>query len=194
MSTKIYTAVRFPQSRFTEALPIIHELLLSKVCEFYEEFFNNVDEDKVRAKWNLDKNKPVSNTAKMLFIHNHLFDLNKKYNESLFECGFSAWFHTDEKVYVIPWGIPKVAESLINGELPDWIEEYGYWNNTDRPKHLSARQWKARAKKWEEVGPNASGLGFFKYRMKHEVCSLEHIHGFAVLEEYFRKKHNIKRF
>jgi hypothetical protein len=28
------------------------------------------------------------------------------------------------------------------------LEEYGYWNNTDRPDHVSDRAWSRRAKTW----------------------------------------------
>jgi hypothetical protein len=30
-----------------------------------------------------------------------------------------------------------------------WYQEYGYWNNTDKPEHLSNREWNKRRKDWE---------------------------------------------
>lgn len=32
-----------------------------------------------------------------------------------------------------------------------WAEDYSYWNNTDRPETVTARQWAARARTWEQV-------------------------------------------
>lgn len=31
------------------------------------------------------------------------------------------------------------------------VEEYGYWNNTDPPDHLTERQWTAREKTWDKA-------------------------------------------
>ena len=30
-----------------------------------------------------------------------------------------------------------------------WFKEYGYWNNTDRPSHVSKYAWETRRKNWE---------------------------------------------
>lgn len=55
------------------------------------------------------------------------------------------------RIYIIPYlgylceGLRKVLEK------DDRLEEYGYWNNTDRPEEVSARQWAARKKVWEPM-------------------------------------------
>lgn len=36
------------------------------------------------------------------------------------------------------------------------VEEYGYWNNTDRPEGVTSRQWRARERAWRRVLPGAS--------------------------------------
>jgi len=33
----------------------------------------------------------------------------------------------------------------------DGIKEYNYWDNTDRPKRISAKEWEARSKKWDSI-------------------------------------------
>jgi len=30
-----------------------------------------------------------------------------------------------------------------------WYQEYGYWNNTDKPEHITNREWNKRRKDWE---------------------------------------------
>jgi len=30
-----------------------------------------------------------------------------------------------------------------------WYQEYGYWNNTDKPEHITSREWNKRRKDWE---------------------------------------------
>lgn len=32
------------------------------------------------------------------------------------------------------------------------IQEYGYWNNTDKPDELTSRQWASRKKAWDFIG------------------------------------------
>lgn len=32
-----------------------------------------------------------------------------------------------------------------------WIEEYGYWNNTDEPEGVSESEWEQRKKDWDEA-------------------------------------------
>jgi hypothetical protein len=46
-----------------------------------------------------------------------------------------------------------------NGVLTEWflnlpfIEEFGYWNNTDRPDEVTEREWSHRSKLWHEAFP-----------------------------------------
>jgi len=44
------------------------------------------------------------------------------------------WHHRDKFDY-----LRKIPE----------LEEYGYWNNTDKPKHISTRSWRARGRFWD---------------------------------------------
>ena len=38
-------------------------------------------------------------------------------------------------------------------ESQSWFTEYGYWNNSDKPDHLSTKEWKRRGREWEEIFP-----------------------------------------
>lgn len=39
------------------------------------------------------------------------------------------------------------------------VDEYRYWNNTDRPEYLTARQWNARWKRWKAIlGGDGAGV------------------------------------
>lgn len=52
--------------------------------------------------------------------------------------------------YGIPCGDRDMVVEFL--KLPG-VEEYGYWNNTDRPEKLTAAQWNRRAKTWDELIP-----------------------------------------
>lgn len=56
------------------------------------------------------------------------------------------------KVLGIPYfrieGHKKLWESL------NWVKEYGYWNNTDRPDNVTAPEWTQRRRDWDKVLPD----------------------------------------
>lgn len=43
-------------------------------------------------------------------------------------------------------------KNLLN--LP-FIQDYSYWNNTDKPHHISEKKWEERRKKWNKVFENS---------------------------------------
>lgn len=56
------------------------------------------------------------------------------------------------KVLGIPYyrleGHKKLWESL------NWVKEYGYWNNSDRPDNLTAADWRKRKSDWDKALPD----------------------------------------
>jgi len=110
----------------------------------------------------------------------------------LVECGLNVWFHDDGYVYIIPWGRSSISDSLSELiDQIDWIEEYGYWNNTDGPEQISEDEWDARSKKWVEVGPNDSYANFARSRLSHVICNSSDTFGLLLLEEFHRQKKKI---
>ncbi|RQR65654.1 hypothetical protein DIE18_04180 [Burkholderia sp. Bp9125] len=82
----------------------------------------------------------------------------------------------DFEVVLACWYSRKLGEVIgyVYGELSETVltmlketgvaTEYGYWNNTDRPESVSAREWRMRGKVWDEVLDGKSGQGFqFRY-------------------------------
>jgi hypothetical protein len=45
--------------------------------------------------------------------------------------------------------IPSFPLPNAKVKYPEWVEEYGYWNNSDPPTHLTTRQWATRRKHWD---------------------------------------------
>lgn len=48
-------------------------------------------------------------------------------------------------------------ENLLN--LP-FIQDYSYWNNSDKPEHLTGKEWKERRKNWDRVFENSGSPMF----------------------------------
>ena len=62
-------------------------------------------------------------------------------------CGVNLWFPKRSRfVLGHPWG-----ESITDIDFPEWVEEYGYWNNTDKPDEIPQREWTRRKKAWDSV-------------------------------------------
>lgn len=64
-------------------------------------------------------------------------------------------------------GIPFAEHRVFMDELfkLPGVEEYGYWNNTDKPEHVTDAQWRKRAKDWDKAlpgcdSPAASGFTY----------------------------------
>jgi len=67
------------------------------------------------------------------------------------ECGWRIFLpETGRWAYTVPWGEFELRNDLV---LPDYVEDYPYWNNTDPPEGMrdgaGYRRWQRRAKNWE---------------------------------------------
>jgi hypothetical protein len=52
-----------------------------------------------------------------------------------------------------------------------YIRDYSYWNNSDQPKDLTARQWSARGKKWDKILD-----GEYTNRLIHSTVDFDGMH------------------
>ncbi|WP_126223547.1 hypothetical protein [Burkholderia ambifaria] len=89
----------------------------------------------------------------------------------------------DFEVVLACWYSRKLGEVIgyVYGELSETVltmlketgvaTEYGYWNNTDRPESVSAREWRMRGKVWDEVLDGKSGQGF-QFRYDGEMANM----------------------
>lgn len=49
-----------------------------------------------------------------------------------------------------------------------WVSEFGYWNNTDRPDHVSEEEWDMRRDIWNEIlGDNVPAMAGFTIDVSH---------------------------
>jgi hypothetical protein len=65
-------------------------------------------------------------------------------------CGWKIWLPPKSRfAYTSPWGEAWTRDF----ELPKFVEEYGYWDNTDPPEGMREgrgyQRWRARRKAWE---------------------------------------------
>jgi hypothetical protein len=77
-------------------------------------------------------------------------------------------------VYAIPYG-SRAMNRLLMENLPE-AESYGYWNNTDAPDDVSAREWNRRGVVWDRVLgdtgiPSRNGLLFEMISAERDLCN-----------------------
>lgn len=66
-------------------------------------------------------------------------------------------FPTGKHVLVLFYGPRELREPFVQALE---IEPYGYWDSTDRPDEVTAREWRTRAKVWDKalIGDSLTGI------------------------------------
>lgn len=153
MSAKVYFAWRCKKSKMYESLAFLKESAMVVVDKWWGKVLSCVDESKMIKKleeagrevteWSIDNEKRHEAQKLIEGICNQParapgIDL---------ECGVYVWLK-GHYAYFMAMGEIANRGHMDTGELPDYLEEYGYWNNTDKPDDISYRAWDARGKLW----------------------------------------------
>jgi hypothetical protein len=77
------------------------------------------------------------------------------------------WHAVDKKTGTVAFYNAGPSAAFKVALTVDRLNEYGYWNSSDRPKELTRRQWEARESFWKRVTPT----GYLKQTM-HDIAIL----------------------
>lgn len=160
MSTKIYEAYRMSFDTLEKIfIPAYRNHCLDTVSKYVKEFTEGLKPAYANAQLKAE-HKRVNEIRKISYkkfledaiYYKVRFVLEEhqklgKFDQGNLSCSCNIWL-CKKMAYVIPYWDYFVSKSFVK---PDGVEEYGYWNNTDRPKEISSQQWYARKKKWDEV-------------------------------------------
>jgi hypothetical protein len=162
MSTKIYNAWRFPHSNLADFIDQIHAHMMEKIISQAKKLMEGVDKD-------YHPDKP-GQLKKILF---NAYILSKShYRIFNFDCGVNL-YPQKRWIYALPYGGYYTFETFEpNGKN---IEEYSYWNNSDKPDEISTRSWNTRAKNWDLALESPD-----KIRLKHEVFNIQDIFSYNI--------------
>jgi hypothetical protein len=136
MSTKIYYGFRFQGDihQFLETVEFFRPWIKRQGKKLLEEFMARGPKF---SDW-LDDRRDVAHKG----LRNPLVDTDFK---------LTVFPRRDGFVYGIAYhDHPAWFERWL--KVPG-VTEYGYWNNTDEPEGMSAEEWEARKKKWDELIP-----------------------------------------
>lgn len=152
MSTKIYYAYRMPVKVFsTTFLPAFRKHVFKKATAWTRKHLLG---------------EPTVEALRAFYITMADASLSKLRSHVCFDCSFNAWIHKN-KVYVILYGESFLWEAF---KLPEEVEDYRYWNNTDQPEGITRRQWNQRDKTWEKVCLSEA-TGWDTGRLVHEIIN-----------------------
>ena len=186
MSTKIYTAWRMPISTcYKSFIPCFREHCFSLVSEKVKALSGCVMDEVAKEIYNESycKNtmtweeylKSRGSQIKTRHVLKHSYLASESYLKGEpfgIDCSLNIWLYNN-KAYVIPYGEYWILKDF---EVPEKVEDYSYWNNTDHPEGISYRQWEARGKTWDKVClGNTSGWN--QNRLLHEVVNIKEMIG-----------------
>jgi hypothetical protein len=161
MSTKIYDAYRIPRTKLNEFLMRTRHLTFTKVLDTVDMFLGHVDENLVDAKVKEDIDGLTKGGAELPEWYNkeraaqrHRWEVLKKAFKKAsisslrsglcIDASLNVWIR-GRYAYIIPYGYSVCPTDL------EWVEDYCYFNNTDRPERVTARQWAARSNMWDKL-------------------------------------------
>jgi hypothetical protein len=168
VSTKIYVAYKLKDgSDLWTMLRRLRDRSIEEIkkvlINIYKSLIESVDENSKDYKENLkDWKKDDPWMAKFLTAH----DTFRKLKRDVFEKDeFMAivWIHElDGKFYLIPnWqGYGGYFGKIFNFMKRDKdLEDFSYWDNTDKPSRIRVKEWEARGKIWDRIFDDDGGFG-----------------------------------
>lgn len=189
MSTKIYYGIRIESSKLKEFMEWFDETCIDGAVKYTKNLmgaqkigkgFKEWDKKKLGLK---EKYKDIKDRIlyyQLSFIFAMYYESSKTSRNGLnMDCWFNAypfgkWF------YVIPM-FPEGCKY----KYPKYVQEYGYWNNTDPQEGISDKDWIKRGKEWESLIDDND-----KYRMSHRVIEAKDYwnHGLTKVERKITEK------
>ena len=157
MSTKIYVAYRIPRSKIDHFIAEARKLVFAGAVEQMERLMWNVKKKKALKAIGCvkkgQKRKWVKEGGERFNRLSYAFEWPIEDSERGVR-GFNldSWLNcwpNGRYWYIIPCWPDGVK--IKDEDLPEYVEEYGYWNNVDPPEHVTWKQWRERERKWEEV-------------------------------------------
>lgn len=120
----------------------------------YEHPYYHKD-DELRLECVLDSCRYVSNHSERCLN----FDIDLILN---------IWLYKDY-AYIIPVGAYRYFDA------PEGIEEFRYWNNTNRPEELSEEEWDFRRETWNNINCGQGISAHNTRRLEHTIIDMSGI-------------------
>lgn len=174
MSTVVEFGMRARREYLDRVVEHVHARMMAKLVEVYEGLLASVKAEAVGERLKKYEVAEPSPETERSVRHSILFDALKQEKESadqLLLCGFNFWLRGGH-VYFILYGRRDISEAVF--PLPDFVEPYEYYNNTDRPEDVSEGEWEERARNWGEIVDDT--CRHLDTKLTHKVFELHHVY------------------
>lgn len=177
MSVKIYDGLRVKSEKIVDFLDWSRDFCIGFVKNQIEGFMAAVpDEDVPAPKSHVDSKEKAEiydRSKRLQIVMKEVEKASKSSYTDVYDldCGLNLWVHpSDGYIYVVPIANYRIVRKLMSG-LPEWVEEFSYWDNTDTPENVSYKDWHLRGKKWAEVCTGTEKASHNARRLFHEIFS-----------------------
>jgi hypothetical protein len=181
MSIKIWEAWRIPLKQLNNFMLLVNEATHNQFYENLDEWMERIDlseAKKLREKretewretcerkgWALPQPKGDKTYLweKWELLLREIRKASDSLEKTLFGADASLNIWLDKRyAYIIPIGKVKLPNPL-----PEWVEDYHYQNQVDRPENTTPQQYGARCKKWHKLCLEDHN----RTRLNHEIIS-----------------------
>jgi len=145
VSTKIYEGKRFPKAKLAAFIRDVRHAQWQIIRDRARLIASQLKAERVevdtwshRVMATMDMFREIAKES----FRRPWFDL---------ECGWKIWIPEKGRfTFASPWGEHELRGNLV---MPDYVEDYPYWDNTDPPEGMrdgaGYRRWRRRAKDWK---------------------------------------------
>lgn len=149
MSTKIYTAYRFPKGRLAEFLGDFREQTIPQLKRVIDAYLEAINYNAFMKEL-LERHPDLYEFSQEGFVIAGIQWIAKVSERSALQCALNLWPY-GKYFYAVPYFPMLEWQSLVSYNNPNWVQPYHYWDNTDRDETISRRAWNQRGKVWEKV-------------------------------------------
>lgn len=177
MSTKIYYAWRAPADRIVDVIDWGRDTMMEAARIHIEHLKSIVGAEKLgpvpdHIKGDPDGERIWESAKRLELVWKVVEEEGKSPYRGAFDvsCGLNIWVHGGH-VYVIPIAQPFIMSGM-HASLPEWMENFCYWNNTDQDDRVSEEEWAARGDTWESICTGDGRAEHNARRLYHEVIDV----------------------
>lgn len=171
LSTKYYNGYKLPKDKLCDFMDLLDEKCLPIIEDFVFDLYKRLSDSVVDTyceTHNLDLEMCSGEWLRELALFNLIREGTESREIDVFSVGaeWNFWLD-DDKDYVLAYqyGSDWMYKEL---EYPDYLEFYGYWDNSDRPEEASDKEWKERQKEWDYISNN-----WDKGRVSHMIMGVD---------------------
>jgi hypothetical protein len=160
MSTKVYTAYRlkkssdlwsFVRSANATAMKNVQE----RIREIHSDLMKTAPSESVDfgdlVERYQDEGKARSRIASDALLKGYGEQLSSSHrNDFDFNVSIAIWEHK-KGLYIRPFCDMRMRDVLDFLKRDRRLQDFSFWDNTDRPKRITEKQWKARGRVWDAI-------------------------------------------